>query len=305
MVRTRTTPPRKRRPAGCKTESSNLRVAALSDIHGNLPALQPVLSEAERHRPDLTESCGDVASRPRPAETRSLLMSLPRARFVRGNADRGLVDAFDRKPKGRMPGPFADWCATRITREQRDFLTSFESTVTVDDVQGIGSVLFCHGSPRSDEEIMTGETALDRMREFMAGLDVDLVVCGHTHMQFDRMVDRVRVINAGSVGMPYREPGAYWAWLGPGVKMRKTDYDRGAAASRIRAKDWDNAEKFATDNVRSVPSIDQAMDFMRKMEAEQGPPSDPGALAALRWSCPEVSPSWAPTSPRGLNGRPR
>src|SRR5205823_13774674 len=102
MVRTRTTPPRKRRPAGCKTKSGNLRVAALSDIHGNLPALEAVLSEVERDRPDLIVSCGDVASGPMPAETISLLMSLPRARFVRGNADRGLADAFDRKPKGRM-----------------------------------------------------------------------------------------------------------------------------------------------------------------------------------------------------------
>ena len=78
-----------------------MRVAALSDIHGNLPALEAVLSEVERDRPDLIVSCGDVASGPMPAETISLLMSLPRARFVRGNADRGLVDAFDRKPKGR------------------------------------------------------------------------------------------------------------------------------------------------------------------------------------------------------------
>src|SRR3989442_616446 len=114
MVRTGTTTPQKRRPAGCTTESSNVRVAALSDIHGNLPALEAVLSEVERESPDLIVSCGDVASGPMPAETISLLMSLPRARFVRGNADRGLVDAFDRRPKGRMPGPFADSAATRI-----------------------------------------------------------------------------------------------------------------------------------------------------------------------------------------------
>ena len=269
MVRTRTTPPRKRRPAGCKTKSSNLRVAALSDIHGNLPALEAVLSEVERDRPDLIVSCGDVASGPMPAETISLLMSLPRARFVRGNADRGLVDAFDRKPKGRMPGPFADWCATRITREQRDFLSAFESTVTVDDVEGIGRVLFCHGSPRSDEEIMTSETALDRMREFMAGLDVDLVVCGHTHMQFDRKVDRVRVINAGSVGMPYGEPGAYWTMLGPGVKPQRTEYDRQAAATRIRGAGSPEAEQFATENVLQVPTVEEAMEFLRKAEARQ------------------------------------
>src|SRR2546430_14737785 len=111
MVRTRTTPPRKRRPAGCKTKSGNLRVAALSDIHGNLPALEAVLSEVERDRPDLVVSCGDVASGPMPAETISRLMGLPRARFVRGNADGGLVDAFDRMPEGPMPGACAEWCA--------------------------------------------------------------------------------------------------------------------------------------------------------------------------------------------------
>src|SRR2546427_11266990 len=269
MVRTRTTPPRKRRPAGCKTESSNLRVAALSDIHGNLPALEAVLSEVERERSDLIVSCGDVASGPMPAETISLLMSLPRARFVRGNADRGLVDAFDRKPKGRMPGPFADWCATRITREQRDFLTTFESTVTVDDVEGIGRVLFCHGSPRSDEEIMTAETALDRMRQFMAGLDVDLVVGGRTHMQFDRKGDRVRVINAGSVGMPYGEPGAYWTMLGTGVRPRRTEYDLKAAATRIRGAGSPEAEQFATENALQVPTVEEAREFLRKAEARQ------------------------------------
>jgi putative phosphoesterase len=246
-----------------------LRVAALSDIHGNLPALEAVLSEVERVGPDLIVSCGDVASGPMPAETISLLMTLPRSRFVRGNADRGLVDAFDRKPKGRMPGPFADWCATRITRGQRDFLESFESTVMVDDVDGIGRVLFCHGSPRSDEEIMTAETSLDRMREFMAGLDADLVVCGHTHMQFDRMVDRVRVINAGSVGMPYGEPGAYWTMLGPGVRPRRTEYDREAAAARIRAAGSPEAEQFATENVLKVPTVEEAMEFLRKAEARQ------------------------------------
>src|SRR5712691_9444538 len=105
MVRTRTTPPPKRRPAGCKTESSNLRVAALSDIHGNLPALEAVLSEVERERPDLIVSCGDVASGPMPAETIEALRKLKDARFVRGNADRGLMEEFDGKAPSPMPGP--------------------------------------------------------------------------------------------------------------------------------------------------------------------------------------------------------
>src|SRR5205823_7044542 len=113
MVRTRTTPPRKRRPAGCKTESSNLRVAALSDIHGNLPALEAVLAEVEREKPDLIVVCGDVASGPMPSETIELLKTLHQTRFVQGNADRGLIEEFDGKPASAMPGPFADWCAAQ------------------------------------------------------------------------------------------------------------------------------------------------------------------------------------------------
>ena len=246
-----------------------MRVAALSDIHGNLPALEAVLREVDDENPDLIVFCGDVASGPMPAETIALLMTLPRARFVCGNADRGVVDAFDKKPKGPMPGPFADWCATRITREQRDFLASFETTLTVVDVEAIGTALFCHGSPRSDEEIMSAETALDRMRKLMDGLDVDLVVCGHTHMQFDRMVDRIRVVNAGSVGMPYGRPGAYWTMLGPGVQPRRTEYDRQAAATRIRAAGSPEADQFARDNVLEVPTVAEAMEFLRKAEAKQ------------------------------------
>jgi diadenosine tetraphosphatase ApaH/serine/threonine PP2A family protein phosphatase len=116
---------------------------------------------------------------------------------------------------------------------------------------------------------MTVETADDRIRAFTAGLDVNVVVCGHTHMQFDRRVDRLRVVNPGSVGMPYGEPGAFWAALGPDVEMRRTAYDRDAAATRIRALDWPAAEEFARGNVLTVPSTEEAMSFMREMDARQ------------------------------------
>jgi len=246
-----------------------LRVAALADIHGNLPALEAVLAEVDRERPDLIVVCGDVASGPMPAQTIDLLLKLPRARYVRGNADRGLIDEFDGKSKPEMPGPFADWCAKQISRQQRDFLAAFEDSVVVDDVDGVGKTLFCHATPRSDVLIMTAETPLERIRELLAGTDAQVVVCGHTHMQFDRTVDGVRVVNAGSVGMPYGKPGAYWTMLGPAIESRRTDYDREAAAKRIRALDWPSAEEFASENVVEVPSVEEAMDFLRKAEARQ------------------------------------
>jgi putative phosphoesterase len=246
-----------------------MRVAVISDIHGNLPALEAVLAEVERENPDVVVSCGDVASGPMPAETIDALRELPRARFVRGNADRGLIEEFDGKPPSAMPGPFADWCAKQIDREQRDFLASFEASMSIDGVDGVGRVLFCHATPRNDTDVMLTETPNDRMREHLAGVTADMVICGHTHMQFDRTVGRIRVVNAGSVGMTYGEPGACWAMLGPGLRLRRTDYDRERAAQRIRAKDWANADEFAAKNVITPPSIEEAMTFMRSLEAKQ------------------------------------
>jgi putative phosphoesterase len=246
-----------------------MRVAAISDIHGNLPALESVLGELEQDLPDTIVFCGDVASGPMPAETIDRLLTVQNARFVRGNADRGLIDAFDGKPAGEMPGPFGDWCANQISKRQRDFLASFEDSVTIDGVDGLRRVLFCHASPRNDTDVFLVDTPDERVRALLANVQADVVVCGHTHMQFDRTVDGVRVVNAGSVGMPYGRPGAYWAMLGPGVDLRRTDYDRDAAAQRISAKDWDNAAKFARENVLTVPSTDQAMEFLRAAEAKQ------------------------------------
>ena len=228
-----------------------MRVAVLADIHGNLPALEAVLTEVESERPDLIVSCGDVAAGPLPAETIELLRALPNARFVRGNAD-----------------ALEGWAAEQVSAEQREFLAGFEGTVTV-EIDGLGRVLFCHGSPRSDVEVMLVDTPEDRMRELLDGVEANVVVCGHTHMPFDRMVEGVRVVNPGSVGMPYGEPGAFWALLGPDVRMRRTDYDREAAAARIRASTWPRAREFASENVLAVASLEEAMAYMRDYDLKQ------------------------------------
>ena len=240
------------------------RVAAIADIHGNLPALEATLSAVEREQPDLIVVCGDVASGPLPVETLALLKTLEHARFVRGNADRGLVAAFDGTERPKLAGPAADWCAAQISADDRDFLAGFEETITV-EVDGLGRVLFCHGSPRSDEEIMTARTPAARLDEFMTGVDADVVVCGHTHMQFDREHGGIRVINPGSVGMPYGETGAHWALLGPGVAFRREGYDLQAAATLIRKSTWPEAKGFARDNVVNVPTIDEVMDHMARV----------------------------------------
>src|SRR5882762_6247120 len=147
-----------------------MRVAALSDIHGNLPALEAVLAEVSSETPDLVVICGDVASGPLPVETLNLLMALSNTRFLHGNADRSLVAGFDGTAKPRLAGPAADWCAAQLSKEHRDFLASFPAEVRL-EIEGLGRVLFCHGSPRGDEEIMTAATAVERLREMTAGRD--------------------------------------------------------------------------------------------------------------------------------------
>jgi putative phosphoesterase len=212
-----------------------VRVAALYDIHGNLPALEAVLAEVEAAAPDVVVIGGDVVAGPLPSETLERLVTLgDRVRWVMGNADRMVIEAFDR---GGRPADLDDpidrldaWVARQLTREQRDRLAAFEPLVHVD------GTLFCHGSPRSDEEIITMVSADERLVPMLEGVSEDVVVCGHTHHQFDRRVGGTRVINAGSVGRPYEdEPAAYWLWLGADVELRRTDYDIDAAVVRLRA----------------------------------------------------------------------
>ncbi|MGH2851937.1 MAG: metallophosphoesterase family protein [Solirubrobacteraceae bacterium] len=198
-----------------------MRAAALYDIHGNLPALRAVLAELEREHVDAVIIGGDVAAGPLPHETLEQLMTLgERARFVRGNADREIVEAYD---AGRRDPPAesdpasraAAHAAGRISGQERDFLARFESTVVL-EIDGVGPTRFCHGSPRSDSEIITTATGEPRLRGILAATRERTVVCGHTHRQFDRAVDRWRIVNAGSVGLPYEgRAGAYWALLGP------------------------------------------------------------------------------------------
>src|SRR5439155_23988438 len=117
-----------------------------------------------------------------------------------------------------------------------------------------GDVLFCHATPRNDVDVFTRLTPEERLLPIFAGAAANVVVCGHTHMQFDRTVGGVRVVNAGSVGMPYGEPGAYWLLLGPGIRLRHTSYDLEKAAARLRDTKYQQAEDFAATNVLRPPS---------------------------------------------------
>lgn len=211
------------------------RVAVIADVHGNAPALAAVLGEIEREQPDLIVSCGDLTWGPLPEETFELARGL-NARFVRGNADRAVLE-------GASETEREQWMQAHHTEAMREFLAGFEESVVV-DVDGLGGVRLCHGSPRSDEECVTPETPEERVREFSAGVPERVIVTAHVHIQFDREIAGIRSMNAGSVGLPYEgREGAYWALLGPDVELRRTEYDVGATVERFRAGGLPNVEQ--------------------------------------------------------------
>ncbi len=221
-------------------------VAALYDVHGNLPALEAVLADRAFGRADAVVVGGDVAAGPLPAEVLDRLQALAApVRWVRGNADREVVAHFDRGDTDHSvygpdaPAERADaFTAGRITRAQRDLLAGFEDVVRLD------GALYCHGSPRRDDEIITALTPEARLEPMLDGVAEALVVCGHTHHQFELRAGAHRVVNAGSVGMPYEgAPGAYWLLVHDGTpEPQRTVYDVDAAADPLRASGFPDVD---------------------------------------------------------------
>ncbi|HET9323265.1 MAG TPA: metallophosphoesterase family protein [Gaiellaceae bacterium] len=279
------------------------RVAALYDVHGNPAALEAVLAEAGEAT---LVFGGDLAAGPVPAETldrirelvgpsntvlqaphgsaeaargeaasrsdeasNTLLLASGSALAIRGNADRELLGG----PGG---GLVDEWVLAQLDEPQREFLAALPETVQL-DVAGVGRVLFCHGSPRGDEEMILRTTPDEWLRDMLEGVRADVVVCGHTHMQFDRTVDGIRVVNAGSVGLAYGGPGAHWLELGPDVVLRQTAYDQEAFADRVTASDWPEAARFAEENIRNHPSEEEALAFFEPIAEQQRDERYPGS----------------------------
>jgi len=214
-----------------------MAIAVLSDIHGVLPALDAVLAEPDVAAAERIVLTGDIASGPQPTQVLERLAGLgDRVVWVRGNAERELVD-LARDPGLAAPFPIDRYAAAQLTPDHVALIDNLPHPVTL-DLDGFGRVLFCHGTPRDDDEVVLVDTRLDKWTEVLAGVpdDVTTIVCGHTHMPFVRLVDRRLVVNAGSLGMPYGSVGAQWAHLADGaVTLRRTTYDIEAARATIRA----------------------------------------------------------------------
>jgi putative phosphoesterase len=239
-----------------------MRLAAIYDIHGNLPALEAVLEEIRQADVDRIVVGGDVVPGPMPRETLACLLDLDiPIQLIQGNGEVAvLAERAGTDPSG-VPEAFREvirWTAQQLDPEHEAVLASWPKTLRL-EIQGLGEVLFCHATPRSETEIFTRLTPENRLLPVFEGAGVPVVVCGHTHMQFDRTIGRIRVVNAGSVGMPFGEPGADWLLLGPDVQLRHTSYDLAKAAERIRATDYPQAQDFAARNVLQPPSEEEML----------------------------------------------
>jgi predicted phosphodiesterase len=245
------------------------RVAALYDIHGNLPALEAVIAEVRDANVDLLLVGGDLYPGPMADASLALLLDLDLPiRFIRGNGDREVLAIADGDAPDNLPEQSRAamrWAADTLDPKHRRLIAGWPESVRI-EIDGLGEVLFCHATPRDDTEIVTRRTTDERLAEILAAANAPLVVCGHTHMQFDRTVGEVRLVNAGSVGMPFGDSGAEWALFGPDVRLMHTDYDLESAAARVGATDYPGADRFAERSILHPPSEREMLDLFARAE---------------------------------------
>lgn len=234
-----------------------MRIAAIYDIHANLPALEAVLQDVRHAKVDQIVVGGDVLPGPMPVETLALLLNLEvPVKFIQGNGEVAVLDVMAGREPAAVPEqhrPIIRWTAEQLSSEHERELASWPKTISL-DLPELGHVQFCHATPRNENEIFTRAIPEDRLLPVFQGVSAPLVVCGHTHMQFDRIVGPIRVVNAGSVGMPFGEPGADWLLLGSDVQLRHTNYNLANAAERIRQTNYPQAADFAANSVLHPPS---------------------------------------------------
>jgi putative phosphoesterase len=240
------------------------RVAVLGDVHGNTVALEAVLAELRGEDVDLVVWTGDLSWGPEPTATLELVraVELP-ALYVCGNAERALRELED----GTIsePSERERWMLEAHSPDDLAFARSFEHSQSV-EIEGLGATYFTHGSPRSDEELLTAGTPEERVAAATAEIAERVLVTGHTHSQYDREVASVRAVNPGSVGMPYEgRPGAYWALLGPGVELRRTEYDLDEAVARLRASGIPDPDQLV-EILTAPPTAEESIAHAEKLE---------------------------------------
>ncbi len=246
-----------------------MRVAALYDIHANLPALAAVLQEVSRLRVDQIVIGGDVLPGPMPRETLALLKELDRrVEFIQGNGEVAVLDCLTGRVP-RVPDQYQStlrWVAGETSDSHVQWISSWPKTFRT-TIAGLGEVLFCHATPRNENEIFIKSTPEIILLPVFASAEANVVICGHTHMPFERVVGDTRVANAGSVGMPFGEAGADWLLLSSsGLEFHHTAYNLADAAEQVRRTQYPQAEEFAARSILEPPSREEMLKIFGRAE---------------------------------------
>lgn len=159
------------------------------------------------------------------------------------------------------------WVAGHLSSDEIEMIESWGQTITL-EIDHVGKILFCHGTPQSDIDVFTKLTPDEKLLPVFEDVNVPVVVCGHTHMQFDRTIGDVRVVNAGSVGMPFGTTGAGWLLIDTEIKFKNTPYDLENAADQIRRSSFPHAAHFALNNVLNTPSGERALQMLTALEID-------------------------------------
>lgn len=249
-----------------------MKIATLYDIHGNLPALEAVLAEIEKEEVDAIVVGGDALAGPLPAETLERLQSIQTAiHFIHGNGESEMLRHLAGEPiAGLTPAgeEGVPKLAAKLLARQQKFVRGWAATVQLKSPT-LGRILFCHATPHNDTHVFTRVTPSEKIEPIFADVAADVVICGHTHMKFDLAVGDIRVVNSGSVGMPFGETGAHWLLIDNEIDFRVTEFDREAAAVRVQQAGSLNGEAFATGNIFATPTAEAAMGILTELEAKQ------------------------------------
>lgn len=183
-----------------------MRLAILSDIHGNAVALEEVLGDIANRRIDKMICLGDIATLgPEPLRVLDILQSID-CEFVAGNHDEYMNDPSLMESYITIPilGDSIRWCAGLLSESNRKFLATFKTHIRIrpDDET---EILFYHGSPQSNTDDLLAGTPDADVDRYIAGHESNIMVGGHTHIPMLRFHHGNTIVNAGSVGFPFRE----------------------------------------------------------------------------------------------------
>ncbi|WP_417763439.1 metallophosphoesterase family protein [Shewanella sp.] len=249
-----------------------MRVAAVYDIHANVTALEAVLKEIATLRIDMLVVGGDVITGPMPNETLALLDSYQGNKvLLKGNAETDLLNCLNHQPMHTLT-PYAThqihWLAKTLKQEYIQQIVNWQFSSEIHSPE-LGRMLFCHATPRDNHEIFTEQTPVEQLTPMLGRHRADVIVCGHTHMPYERRLTQCRIVNAGSAGMPVGSNGASWVLLDGQISFKLTTYDIEAAAQRIRQSSYPDAENFVQQQILNVPDIASQQQLLAELMQQQ------------------------------------